>query len=219
MAGKIAIIDDNKDQRETLQKALKILLSANGSDLDVITVFPFENLELYSKWILDEEICVLIFDEKMHDGREDGQGPVHYKGSDLVDTIRQVFKDIPIFTVTAYANDEELRAKFGHFEQIINRKDFIWFGDRYVNIIIRASQRYLDQNQKEMAEYNSLTKLAALGDIDQKDSERLEALQIKLSLPVINTLKDRGEWIRKYESQIDALNQLLQTVQAKVKKL
>ena len=49
---RIGIIDDNKDQRETLQLALEVHLENRGSTLEVIDIFPFdtEDFTEYFEW-------------------------------------------------------------------------------------------------------------------------------------------------------------------------
>jgi CheY-like chemotaxis protein len=210
---KIAIIDDNKEQRETLKIEMRLYLKKRGSALDVIDIFPFASYEEYNPWIIDQEICVLILDERMHNDSEGELGPVGYRGNELVLKIREHFKDIPIFTVTAHIDDEELQARFSEFEYIISRENF---DEKYVDIIIRAGQRYLDQNEKELTEFEILTRKIAAGDVDAGDEEKLKALQIKLQMPLMSGLQDRENWLEEYEKQIVSLEQIKHSLQEKL---
>ena len=214
---KIAIVDDNKEQRESLRISLSLLLEEHNSSLEVIDTFPFESFEEYHSWIVDEDISLLIFDERLHDQKEDNKGPVNYKGHELVKKIRLPFKDIPIFTVTAFVEDEDLQTNSGEFENVILRTDFNENGSKYVERIIRASQRYLSQNTHELSEFDDLTKKIAMGKGDKGDIEKLKALQIKLLLPYID-LTDREGWITEYEKQIGELEKLKITLERIVKK-
>lgn len=210
---KIAIIDDNKEQRETLKIEMRLYLKKRGSALDVIDIFPFASYEEYNPWIIDQEICVLILDERMHNDSEGELGPVGYRGNELVLKIREHFKDIPIFTVTAHIDDEELQARFSEFEYIISRENF---DEKYVDIIIRAGQRYLDQNEKELTEFEILTRKIAAGDVDAGDEEKLKALQIKLQMPLMSGLQDRENWLEEYKKQIVSLEQIKHSLQEKL---
>lgn len=212
---KIAIVDDNKEQRETLRIALKLYLKKKESSLEVIDVFPYATYEEYYPWIQDEDICTLIFDERLQNDSEGELGPVDYKGNDLVLKIRERFKDIPIFTVTAHIDDEELQARFNEFDYIISRDNF---DEKYVDIIIRSSQRYLQENQKELSEFDDLTRKIAAGEGDNSDIERLKALQLKLHMPLMNDLKDREDWLIEYEKQITSLEEINKVLLAKLKK-
>ena len=118
---KIGIIDDNKDQRETLQLALEAHLENRGSSLEVVDIFPFdtEDFTEYFEWIQENDICCLIFDERMHNESENNIGPVGYRGNELVTIVRNKFKDIPIYVITSNKSDEDLQEKFSEFEDII----------------------------------------------------------------------------------------------------
>ena len=205
---RIAIIDDNHEQRETLKRAIEAYLERRESTLEVIDIYPFEteDFQVYIDWINSENILVLIFDERMHNESENGKGPVGYKGNELVSIIRKSFKYIPVFTVTSHIDDDELQEKFGEFEYIVGREDFIDNGANYVDIIIRSSQRYLDENQNELSEYDHLTKLIASGKGKSEDIDRLKALQIKLHIPM-NDFSDRETWLKEYEIHIKELEE------------
>lgn len=214
---RIAIIDDNHDQRETLKRAIEVYLQKRESSLEVIDIYPFEtkNFLEYIDWINQNDISVLIFDERMHNESENGKGPVGYRGNELVLKIREKFKFIPVFTITSHIGDEELQEKFGEFEYIIGREDFIDNGEKYVDIILRASQRYLDEHEKELTEYEQLTKKVASGGGNKDDQERLRALQIKLHIP-LNDFTDRESWLKEYSDHIKELEDYKKELERKI---
>lgn len=212
---KIALVDDSKDQRETYKKLLSLFLKAKESSLEVIDVFPFKEFTDYYSWIIDENIVVLIFDEKLYNDSDVGLEPVNYNGSFLVKKIRERFKDIPIFTLTNFPDDEELQRNFNQFEYILSKNDF---AQKHVDIILRASQRYLDENQKQLALFDNLTKKIASGNAEGNDIEVLKALQVKLQIPVSIDLKDREDWLKDYENQIAALELIKKNLESKIKK-
>jgi CheY-like chemotaxis protein len=214
----IAIIDDNRDQRETLKKRLSFHLREHESSLLVIDQFPFAKYEEYFPWIDGNDVRVLILDEKLNDQTDNGQGPVDYKGNELVSQIRSKLKDIPIFTITAHAEDQDLQAKFGEFDHIINREDFNEHGSKYVEIMIRSTQRYLDENEEELREFDALTKLVASGTATQENKTRLAALQVKLNLPLSGDLMNREQWLKEYEKHIQDLEVLKIAIENKLKK-
>ncbi len=209
---RIAIVDDSKDQRETYKKLLTLFLKSKNSQLEVIDIFPFKYFDQYYSWIIKEEIAVLIFDEKLYNDSTEGIEPVDYNGSYLVEKIRERFKDIPIFTLTNFPNDEELQKNFHQFEYILSKGDFT---DKHVDIILRACQRYLAENQKELSSFDDLTKKIALGKAEEGDVEKLKALQMKLQIPVGVDLKDRENWLKNYEDQIAFLEQIKINLESK----
>jgi len=216
---KIGIIDDNHDQRETLRRALEVYLENQDSHLEVIDVFPFDTTTFieYFNWIEREEIVCLIFDERMHNETEDGVGPVGYRGNELVTIIRERFKDIPVYVITSNKTDEELIAKFSEFEDIILRQEFIDEGEKYVNRIIRASQRFLEENVEELDEFQNLSELVASGKNSKDDLTRLRALQTKLHLPLDTNLGERKDWLDEYEQRIIELETLKDELESKLK--
>lgn len=216
----IGIIDDNKDQRETLRLALETHLENYGSSFKVIDIFPFvtENFEEYFEWIHDNEIVCLIFDERMHDQTENDHGPVGYRGNELVSIIRNKFKDIPIYVITSHKGDEDLQSKFSDFEDIIERQEFIDEGVKYVNRFIRASQRYLDENNDELEELQQLSQLVASGRNSEEELKRLKALQAKLNISLDSSLGERKEWLDEYEQRINSLEALKNEIESRIKK-
>lgn len=217
---RIGIIDDNHDHRETLRRALEAYLENLDSELEVIDRFPFdtETFEEYFHWIETEDIVCLIFDERMHNETEDGIGPVGYRGNELVTIIRERFKDIPVYVITSNKGDDELKAKFSEFEDIIERQEFIDEGEKYVNRIIRASQRYLEENIDELKEFQQLSELIASGKNNDEQLVRLKALQTKLHLPLDIKLGERKDWLDEYEQRINELEELKSELEKKLKK-
>lgn len=206
----IAIIDDNTDQSSTLKKTLEHYLNKFGSNLTVITQFPFQDIEQYFEFIENNEVCVLILDERLNDQSGPDSGPVAYKGNQLVTELRERLKDFPIFMITTYPPDDDLLSKFSQFEYILTRQEITEDeegGNKFVPIIIRSAQRFLDSNNKELGEFNELTKQVAAGNTDPETLERLKALQVKLELPTVG-FNDRSVWLDEYQAHIEKLEAL-----------
>ena len=203
----IAIIDDNLEQSATLKRALEHYLRQNNSALSVITKFPFKVVGDYFSFIDQNDVCVLILDERLNDQSFNDEGPVGYKGNELVAVIRKRLKDFPVFMVTAHADDEDVIASFGEFEYIIGRELFIEEGNKFTPIIIRSAQRYLDLNLVELSEYDRLVKMVASGSNDAEMLGKLKALQVKLELPISN-FDDRKFWLEGYSAHITELEKI-----------
>jgi len=212
---KIAIIDDNKDQRETYAIRLKQFLKELNSDIQVVESFPFEKPSDYYGFIDIEEISAIIVDEKLHNDSQPDKPPVGYNGSDLVIYIRERYKYIPFFTLTNFPEDQVIQEKVNEYDYIFSKKDFTI---KQVEIIQRACQRYFNENQKELSMYNDLTRKIASGNIEKGDIEKLKALQEKLQIPVSTDLSDREEWLKEYEKQIESLEEIKLKLEKKLKK-
>lgn len=215
---KIAIIDDDKSQRETLKSILKSHLFNLESNIEVIDIFPFPDdlVHQYNDWIEQNEIVCLIFDEQMHKESEDDSGPVGYRGNQLVMEIRKTYKDIPIYVITSHKNDDDLQAKFSEFEDIIGREEFILDGEKYVKRFIRASQGFLEEHISELSELKELSELVASGKNSADDLVKLKALQIKLNITLDSSLGERKDWLDEYESKIQFLEQLRIKIENKI---
>jgi len=215
----IGIIDDNKDQRETLKLVLSAHLEGADSSLGVIDIFPFDTktFEEYFSWIEQNNIVFLIFDEMMHNESEGKTGPVGYRGNQLVEIIRKRFKDIPIYVITAHKGDSDLQSKFSEFEDIIGRQEFIDDGVKWVSRFIRAAQRYLAENTDELEEFQTLAKQAATGKITEEDLIKLKAIQTKLQLPHETSMGERKDWLDEYEARIKEIEKLKNKIKTQIK--
>ncbi len=214
---KIAIIDDNIDHSDTVKTNIDLALAEIPSSLEVITSLPFRNPEDYFNFIQQNDVCVIILDEKLNDLAIDENGPVGYKGSDLVTVLRQKLKELPIFALTTYDSAEELADKFGDYEDIISRKEFYDNSEKFVPKFWRAAKNYLKENIDEFSQFNELTKEISGGNKDPELIKKLKALQVKLELPY-SGFEDRNTWLNEYEKQITSLEELNNLIKSKIKK-
>ena len=212
---KIAIVDDNKEQRETNTIRLRLFLKELHSKIEVSDIFPFEKYSDYYGYIDSENIVALVIDEKLYNDSQLDKAHVEYNGSDLVGYIRERYKYIPIFTLTNFPEDQILQDKINEYDYIFSKKEF---SIKQVEIINRACQRYLVENQKELSQVDDLTRKIASGKGETNDIEKLKALQIKLSIPFSSDFKDREEWLIEYEKQITALEELKFKLEKKLNK-
>lgn len=213
----IAIIDDNPDQSGTILNNLEIAIHEFKSDLSVIESLPFKDPNEYFNFIDSKEICVLILDEKLNDQAIDKNGPVEYKGSQLVTFLREKLKDFPIYSVTAAAVTDELKESESEFEEVIPRGDFIEHTNKYFARILRASKNYLKENLDELSGFNFLTTEISGGNKDPELLKKLQALQVKLELPFVG-FDDRNSWLNEYEKQINLLEELNTIIKSKLNK-
>lgn len=215
----IAIIDDNVDLSGTLKKTIAHYFKKFGSTFSVITQQPFHDIDDYFGFVDANDICLLILDERLNDKPTMDGNPVHYLGNELVVELRKQLKDFPIIMITTFSDQDDVQAKENEFEYLLNRDDITAneeTANLYIPRIIRAAQRYLDTNNKELSEYNELTKKIAAGNSTAGDIDRLEALQIKLELPIVG-FDDRKVWLDQYEGHIKELETLKALIDKKIK--
>ena len=63
----IGVVDDRKDQRELLVGQIRHHLR-NYSEWEALETPPFEDINDYPSWISENNISVLILDERLHEG-------------------------------------------------------------------------------------------------------------------------------------------------------
>ncbi len=214
---KIAIIDDNKDQSGTVLNNIEIALEEMGSKLEVIASVPFADPDRYFNFIEQNDVCVLILDELLNDQANGENGPVEYKGSDLVTVLRNKLPDFPIFALTVIPTDSDLKKKYSQYEDIISRKEFYEDANKYVPRFWRAAKNYLKENVDELSEFNKLTTQISGGNSSPDLIKKLQALQVKLELP-FSGFDDRNTWLTQYESQINSLEKLNEIIKSKFDK-
>ena len=197
----VGIIDDRLDHRQTLKRGLDLELSGEWQSVDSE---PLASLDEYMSWLSEHDVCVLLLDEKLHE-----QAAVGYDGHDVVSHLRQILPTFPIFVITAYPDDEELRKKFSDVEEIIPRSAFSRQTSEFVPRFLRAAQRYLNSFQAELAELSDKSKKIAAGIATLDDINKVEAIQAKLDLAfTYQFLSDRNDWLQEVETKIKELDKL-----------
>ena len=202
----IGIIDDREDFRTTLKR--KIDLSIKKQQLPWITmdVYPFKDMKDYISWIKENEISILILDERLQEGSHTAES-VNYNGSKLIEFIRESLPEFPVFAITNYPKDPDLQKKFPLFDEILGRDDFFKKSDEYTVRFTRAGQRFLDVYNSQLARLSELSKKVATGTADENDLSELKALQEYLNIPFASLVfSDREEWLRLYQAKIAELS-------------
>ncbi len=203
----IGIVDDRDDVRTIMLDNVDLALSDGW---EAIAIPPLSSLDSYPSWIGQEEIIVLIIDERLNEVAS-ADGAVDYEGHDLVDHLRQHLPEFPIFVVTSYKeNAPELDERFKDVEDIIERNQFYEHVNNYIPRILRAGQRYLRTFEQELAELAEFAKKSAAGeDVSPEEQKRAKAIQTKIetAFPVEN-IASRSEWLSQMEQLIEELEAL-----------
>lgn len=218
MYNNFLIVDDNSEQSETVQSNIELELDRlNITDFKVLTIFPFEEPEKYFEFISDNNICVLILDEKLNDQSNAAGKTVNYLGHDLVSIIRGHFKDLPIYTITNYSDDGDVQNSFHEYDQVISRKDFYSQPEKYVPIMARAASKFVDRYTKILSELTKLSQEVAAGDKSSEKIERIKALQTSVELPLVG-VTDRLGWLNAYEAELNELKSIREELLKRINK-
>lgn len=204
----IGIVDDRKEQREEIRSVFE---SCFEDDKWVcIDTTPFIQMDEYPSWIVENEISIIVLDERLHE-EEAGNGiHVNYNGHNLAEYLRQGNPTLPIYVVTSYSSDDGLVNKKNIVENIISREDFGGANaDMYVQRMLRSGMHYSKMFLEELSEISRLANKIATGDADENDLKELRAKQtsIKLAFPV-NLLVDREQWISRFEEELNVFEKL-----------
>lgn len=197
----IGLIDDRADHRSTLKRRLDLELSGDWQSIDNE---PLPRLEDYPSWITENEVCVLLLDERLHE-----QVAVSYNGHDVANYLRKHLPTLPIFVITSYSPDEALLKSFKDVEDIIQREEFTKKADEYVSRFVRSAQRYLNTFQKELSDLSDKSAKIALGKATTQDIEEVKAIQEKIGLAFpYDSLDNRSEWLNALEKKLEELDEL-----------
>lgn len=210
----IGIVDDRDDVRGIMRDSVRLALPQEWEEIDIS---PLSSLADYPSWISQNEIVALIIDERLNEATNTGT-TVSYEGHNLVDYMRQHMPELPIFVVTSFQDDPELRERFRHVEDIIERNEFYERPGDYTTRITRAGQRYLQTFEGELAELADFAKKSALGEsLTVEEKERAKAIQTKLETAFpIESITSRGEWLSRMEQLVTELKTLKTDVEQQI---
>lgn len=208
----IGIVDDRADVRAVIADSLSLELPETWT---IIDIDPLPNKTDYPSWIGANKISVLIIDERLNETFTTDAGAVRYFGHDLVLELRMKMTSFPIFVITSYPNDEELRFRFADVEDIIDRTAFSRNPASYAARFARASQRYLETFERELAELSDIAVKSATGaNISTAERTRAKAIQEKINIAFdFEHIEHRSQWIEQMEATIQEFDQLRQELE------
>lgn len=207
MAG-ICIIDDRVDIRGTLENKIRFIFKKKQLDWTISSQDPFIDKMEYLNFINENDIGVLILDERLHESST-AQQSVNYNGSDLVTFLRLYLKNFPIYSITSYHEDNELENQFSQFDEIIARDIFYSKAEEYIERFIRAGQRFLDDHTTQLLKLSELSELIAKGNATEENLKELRTVQESLNIPFSDYgYPHRESWLQDYEKNISDLSKL-----------
>jgi hypothetical protein len=205
MAG-VGVIDDRGDLRETLVRRIQAELPKNW---ECFSTSPLAEMGDYPAWIAENDVAVMLLDERLNEQVECCETFAGYNGHDLVAFLREHMPTFPIFIVTSYKDDEELRKKFRDVEDIIERKEFLRRGEEYVPRFLRSGQKYIEVFESDLSELATRADRIAKGVATREDLDRANAIRMRVGLAFpYEALNDRGEWLKRMNEKIGELEQL-----------
>lgn len=213
----IGLVDDRQEIRETTTEQIKMALPNKWECIDTD---PFPEMRDYNAWITENNISVLVLDQRLNEQGSRSQTRVSYKGHKLVDYLRQHFPTIPIYIVSTYIEDEDdIKRRFSQVEELILRQDFTRSYKQYVPRMVRAAQQYINSLEDDLSSLAKLSKLSATGAATPKNLNRLNAIRQKLNLAFPSAeymnnqalLSELSETLKKMQGLKSKIQKHLQT--------
>lgn len=216
----IGIVDDRDSPRETLTRLTKLGIPPESKkEWEVIDSSPLPKLNDYSAWLTENDIAVLIVDERLNEQTKSGVGHVTYQGHDLVDFLRKRLPDFPIYIVTAHPTDQAVVNRYKDVEEIVNRKNLSQTTKKIIPRLIRAGQRYFDSYQGQLTELSEISKKIALGKQTDADVKKVKALQEFLQMPfTTDPDTERSKTLTELEEKLDEFEELRKEIEAHLHK-
>jgi len=201
----IAIVDDRAEARTTIARLMKLELRA--TNWEVIDTPPFEDLQEYPAWIRENEVTVMVLDERLNEIADDSETAVNYAGHNLAVFLRNTIPDLPQFIVTNLPDTPELGEAAGTLDAIIQRREF---GDKvsvYVARIIRAGASFSERFKGELHALDQISRAIVNGEATDAQLASLGALRGKVQF---EALQNEGA---KLADSTDYLEQLCERLE------
>ncbi|MBP9759133.1 hypothetical protein KBD45_05545 [Candidatus Dojkabacteria bacterium] len=179
----LLIIDDDPSQRELLKSRFELYIQTNNLAWDLMAIAPPTNFDSIRNLILEEDVSVLITDERLNEVQEDTQ--CNYTGHHLVTALRSNFKSLPIFIISTYQTDTiESREESGDWDYVINRNTFNTTDSakREVKRILRSAQRYSEENESQLVELGEISKKIIQNEASDEERSRIAAIRQTLDI-------------------------------------
>jgi len=217
----IAIVDDRADARGAAQRRIERGLGKLGAtgEWRVLGIDPLPELDDYPSWLTGEEVLVLILDQRLN---EDVTKKVSYNGHDIVTRIRPRLFDLPVYYLTAVADDEEVEGDAPKVQAILERKKFLDSDPvPWVREFMREGQRYEQKLARNLARLSELAEKAVSGILSEDEAEEAASLRQTLQLAFESgddqeeaRTAARSELLDRFEGELDALEEAVQEFRA-----
>lgn len=176
----IAVIDDRSKIRMSVVRLIRQQLRTldESKEWEVIDSPPLPDIEGYDSWIAENEVTVLVLDEKLDESHEDDSEAVQYFGHQVASHLRARIPDLPQFIITAIPNPDDLDEEGARsLDGIVARGAFSARPAVYVQRMLRSGQSFLDRNEGQLAEMAKLSEAAARGNASPEELSHLGALR------------------------------------------
>lgn len=216
----IAVVDDRTEQRSTVVKYIIRGLKSLEVDWSVIGIPPLEDIEDYAGWISENDVRVLVLDEKLSEEMT-GDVAVDYSGHDVAIKLRKQIPDLPQLIITAvvdsddFADSAELDGA-GELDAVVGRNEFITHSATHVERMVRMGMTYVSRHEADLAEMTRISEKLIKGSLTEDDRVRLDALRQKTQ-STASAIDGNGikEWLDEAKQVQSRLEEFLAEIQNK----
>ncbi|MBE2213969.1 MAG: hypothetical protein IAE82_08870 [Opitutaceae bacterium] len=200
----IYYLDDQPSQRQMLEWDLKSLFADR---------FTIEGLPLhpdkadYHKYLDDHEVAGVLVDQRLNETGE----ITTYTGLDLAKYLRGVYPEMPIFLVTGFDPDEQIKsADSGSVEAVVFKFELRTntpAAEGFKQRFLRHVGRYQEALTVRQKRFRELLGKSVRDEITPEEKTELAALEAARLLP---TQAEDDAVLNKLQSQVGVVEQLLQ---------
>lgn len=214
----ILVIDDRAKERDKVVALVSHSLPED-STWTARGIEPLVAIDEYGSLITEEDIAVLVLDEKLQEQPAESTGAaVNYNGHELVSFLRPRFPDLPIFVVTAHEAEEDVQSAAPDVEGIINRMEFNRDPRVHTARMIRSGHRFSQALQGDLNYLSEISEKLALGTAADEEVQKMTSIREKLALPFPTTdLTQAKDLVPQAEKLISEAQALLDKINSERK--
>jgi hypothetical protein len=213
----IGLIDDREVTRTSLKLSILIPLIAKGKEeqeWDIIDIEPFKDISDYVTWISENEISILIIDEKLNESTL-----VNYLGHNVVILLRDAFPELPIFCITAAKREPDLDENYEYYNFILSKNDFQERRDEFVNLFIKSGEDFYRKYTEKKDRLSELAGLMAKENGEVSDKIKSEADDIRDFLMLTHKVDNSTSeaWLEEFSLKVKNFEEILEKINSDLK--
>lgn len=204
----IAILDDRKDDRETIERVVRSTLKKlkESTSWSVVSDEPPSKERDVFHWLDENDATVLVTDWRLNEGAR-GKRVVNYEADRLIQEIRAKRPTFPIFLITGFESEARIHLK--EVENIFSRQYFAKNADTVIPQMLRAGRRRYDEQRELLTRMDVLARRVAGGGASAAQRKDLKSLQgyFQAELPTILSIDKVLDEFQGAKREAEALRQ------------
>jgi hypothetical protein len=164
---------------------------------------------------MQNDVRVLLVDQVLGDQPPPGEPALEYKGHGVVESIRKVLPNFPVYVFTSYQDDSDLPDHLADAEYVIPRENLRQEIDIWVPRMVRSGQRFHEEHERQLQTITALAAKVATGSASNDEKEELNRLQIAMGTPISASVNlKREEALAGAETKVTEIETLISELEA-----